>query len=162
MDHPFKVGETYHNRSGRYQVLSIDEPKMRIRYEDGREINLTITIQAQIWENIQLQESTVVKKDTRRKSKKQGQKAPSKASEQEELIAEILEDDKAIFEILTRLVIPPGQLDLYLFFVRNPDDYFTQQEIADAVRGANLEGQRGVFMAFGNRIGRSPYPVSAR
>ena len=156
MDHPFEVGKAYRNRYGRYHVLSIDDPKMRIRYEDGREIKVTIAIQAQILAGIQLQESTAVKKGARRKTKKQGGKAATKASEQEKLIAEILETDDAIFEILTRLVIPPGQLDLYLFFARNPDDYFSQQEIADAVRGSNLEGQRGVFMAFGKRIGRSP------
>ena len=56
MNHPFKVGESYSNRYGRYQVLSIDDPKMRVRYEDGREINLTIAIQTQILEGIQLAE----------------------------------------------------------------------------------------------------------
>ena len=55
MDHPFEVGKTYRNRYGRYQVLSIDGPKMRVRYEDGREINLTIAIQTQILEGIELQ-----------------------------------------------------------------------------------------------------------
>ncbi len=55
MDHTFKVGKSYRNRYGRYQVLSIDEPKMHVRYEDGREINLTIAIQTQILAGIELQ-----------------------------------------------------------------------------------------------------------
>ena len=83
MAHPFEVGKSYRNRYGRYQVLSINEPKMRVRYEDDREINLTIAIQVQIWENIQLQEATAVKKGARRKSKKQGLKATTKASKQD-------------------------------------------------------------------------------
>ena len=53
MAHAFEVGKTYRNRYGRYQVLSIDDPKMRIRYEDGREIKVTIDIQARIWDTIQ-------------------------------------------------------------------------------------------------------------
>ena len=55
MDHPFEVGKQYRNRYGRYQVLSINEPKMRVRYEDGREIKVTIAIQARILEGIQLE-----------------------------------------------------------------------------------------------------------
>ena len=164
MDHPFEVGKTYHNRYGRYQVLSIDDPKMRIRYEDGREIKVTIAIQARILEGIQLEESapTAVSKGGRRKSKSTkggGRKGgPTKADQREKLIAEILENDEAIFEILTRLTIPPGQIDIYRLFLKHPDDDFSQQQIANAVRGSNLEGQRGVFMAFGKRIGNSPDP----
>ncbi len=37
MDHPFEIGKQYRNRNGIYEVLAIEEPKMRIRYEDGRE-----------------------------------------------------------------------------------------------------------------------------
>jgi len=77
---------------------------------------------------------------------------------QEALVAELLGDDEIINEILRRLVIPPGQLDLYRLFFKNPDEFFSMQQIADAVRGGNLEGQQGVFMAFGRRIGASPDP----
>jgi hypothetical protein len=41
-------------------------------------------------------------------------------------------------------------------FVKHPDDFFSQQQIANEVRGENLEGERGVFMAFGRRISASP------
>jgi hypothetical protein len=51
--HPFKVGAQYQNRDGDYHVISIDEPNMVIRYQDGRVIESSIALQARIWENIQ-------------------------------------------------------------------------------------------------------------
>ncbi|MEZ4618726.1 MAG: hypothetical protein R2867_24875 [Caldilineaceae bacterium] len=51
--HPFKVGQQYHNRDGRYQVVSIDEPNMVIRYQNGYTIESTIALQERIWENMQ-------------------------------------------------------------------------------------------------------------
>jgi hypothetical protein len=164
MDHQFEVGKTYRNCYGRYQVLSIDDPKMRVRYEDGREINLTIAIQVQILAGIQDAESaqSAVSKRSRRKSgsstKKGKKRGPTKADQREKLIAEILENDEAIFEILTRLVIPPGQIDTYRFFINHPDDDFSLQQIADAIRGSDRQSLGGVFMAFGRRIGSSPDP----
>lgn len=133
---------------------------MRVRYEDGRETDLTIAAQARIWRNIKLETSRPQNRQSTttrgpKKSKKAAPK-PSKKDKKEGLIVEILEDDKAIFEILTRLVIPPGQIDLYSLFLRYPDEFFSQAQIASHVRGDNLEGQRGVFMAFGRRIAASP------
>jgi len=161
MDHQFEVGKQYRNRYGRYQVLSINGPKMHVRYEDGREIDLTIAIQVQILAGIQDAEAAAPKR-ARRKSgstrKKGGKDGTTKADEREKLIAEILENDEAIFEILTRLVIPPGQINTYRFFLKHPDDFFSQQQIADATRDSNQESLRGVFMAFGRRIGSSPDP----
>ena len=51
--HPFKVGAHYHNRDGNYQVISIDEPNMVIRYQNGRTMESLIALQARIWENMQ-------------------------------------------------------------------------------------------------------------
>jgi hypothetical protein len=51
--HPFKVGKQYRNRDGEYQVISINEPNMVIRYRDGRTVESSIALQARIWENIQ-------------------------------------------------------------------------------------------------------------
>ena len=51
--HPFKVGAQYQNRDGDYHVISIDEPNMVIRYQDGRVIESSIALQARIWENLQ-------------------------------------------------------------------------------------------------------------
>ena len=164
MDHQFEVGKEYRNRYGRYQVLSITGPKMRVRYEDGREINLTIAIQTQILAGIQLaeSESAAVPKRSRRKSrsttKKSKKSGPTKADQREKLVAEILENDETIFEILTRLVIPPGQINTYRFLIKHPDDYFSQQQIAEATRDSDRQSLRGVFMAFGRRIGSSPDP----
>ena len=159
MDHPFEVGKEYRNRSGTYEVLAIDETEMRIRYKDGRETVVWIDNEARVWsmwKNIPAPEPKIVPKSAPRKKSPQAYRSPPKSSKQEKLIAELLQDDEAVLEILRRLVIPPGQIDLYRFLIKNPDDYFSQQEIADAVRGGNLESERGVFMAFGRRIGASP------
>jgi hypothetical protein len=51
--HPFQVGKQYRNRDGAYQVISISEPNMVIRYQDGRTVTSSIALQARIWENIQ-------------------------------------------------------------------------------------------------------------
>jgi hypothetical protein len=51
--HPFTVGKQYRNREGEYQVISINEPNMVLRYLDGRTIESSIALQARIWENIQ-------------------------------------------------------------------------------------------------------------
>jgi hypothetical protein len=48
----FEVNGVYRNRIGQYQVLSLDGPRMRVRYEDGEEAELNVHIQARIWENI--------------------------------------------------------------------------------------------------------------
>ncbi|MBP8003033.1 MAG: hypothetical protein KA314_28040 [Chloroflexi bacterium] len=49
----FEVDGVYHNRKGKYTVLSVDPPKMTVRYEDGTFADLKIDVQARIWENIQ-------------------------------------------------------------------------------------------------------------
>lgn len=51
--HPFKIGKHYRNRDGEYQVISISEPNLVIRYLDGRTVESSIALQARIWENIQ-------------------------------------------------------------------------------------------------------------
>lgn len=48
----FEVNGVYRNRVGQYEVLSINGPKMKVRYEDGTEAELNVNIQARIWENI--------------------------------------------------------------------------------------------------------------
>jgi len=163
MDHPFEVGKAYHNRNGRYEVLAIEEPEMRVRFEDGSETSLNIATQALLWKMWQnapapepAHEPPAVTKKPKPKSKKAGKPKAPVANKQEKLIDELLQDDTAIVEILRRLVIPPGQLDLYRLFIKNPDEWFSMQQIADAVRGGNIASEQGVFMAFGRRIGESP------
>lgn len=48
----FEVDGNYANRKGNYTVLSIDDPMMTVRYEDGTTAELRISIQERIWENI--------------------------------------------------------------------------------------------------------------
>ena len=48
----FEVDGKYANRKGNYTVLSINEPVMTVRYEDGSTADLKINIQERIWENI--------------------------------------------------------------------------------------------------------------
>jgi hypothetical protein len=52
----FEVNQSYANRRGRYTVLSINPPKMTVRFEDGEVADLNIGIQHRIWENIQAEE----------------------------------------------------------------------------------------------------------
>ena len=155
MDHPFEIGKTYRNRKGAYEVLTIEETDMRVRYEDGRQETLFINTQIlawSIWQDMPEPPPPVVKKSARRKGKQPTQKLPSKPSRQEKLIAEILKEDKAIYEILAGRVIPPGQIDLYRLLLQHPDDYFSIQEIADQVRGGDRQSEQSVLRAFGNRI----------
>ena len=52
--HPFRVGETYANRQGNYEVMEIAPPKMTIRYADGVLVTADIVILARIWDNLHL------------------------------------------------------------------------------------------------------------
>jgi hypothetical protein len=159
MDHPFETGKEYRNRRGTYEVLAIEEPKMRVRFDDGSEMNLDIAIQSHIWpvwESMPEREPPVTAGDGPLKSKKRTRARTPVANKQEKLIAEILQDDEAILEILRRLVIPPGQINTYRLLVRSPHDFFTMQEIADKTRGSDRQSLQSVFRAFGNRISNSP------
>ena len=57
MEHPFRVGETYRNRDGSYEVEEIDGRRMVIRYAGGRRLETTVALQARIWENILSEEA---------------------------------------------------------------------------------------------------------
>lgn len=62
----FEVNGTYINRRGKYTVLSMNPPKMRVCYEDGETAELNIAIQARIWENILVeQEAEAAKRNAR-------------------------------------------------------------------------------------------------
>ena len=49
----FEVGQKYENRKGEYEVLSINDKDMRIRWENGEEIETTVTMQRQIIDRMQ-------------------------------------------------------------------------------------------------------------
>ncbi len=58
MEHIFKVGEKYRNRRGEYEVLSIDGPKMTIRYDDGQVFEAKVELQTRFWKIIQAEEAS--------------------------------------------------------------------------------------------------------
>jgi hypothetical protein len=70
MKHPFKIGETYRNELGEYEVISIDESTMLIRYSDGTEQDAEIAFQQRIWERIQDEETMKRQADERRTKSK--------------------------------------------------------------------------------------------
>lgn len=70
MKHPFKVGETYRNELGEYEVVSIDESTMLIRYSGGTEQDAEIAFQQRIWERIQDEESMERQAEERRTKSK--------------------------------------------------------------------------------------------
>jgi hypothetical protein len=55
MTHPFEVGKTYRNRIGEYEVVSLDGPRMVIRYTNGSLLRTRVDLQARIWQNIQME-----------------------------------------------------------------------------------------------------------
>ena len=57
MEHPFQVGKMYRNRTGEYEVVGLDGPRMVIRYTDGSVLRTRVEVQARIWQNIQLEAS---------------------------------------------------------------------------------------------------------
>lgn len=55
MEQPFQIGEIYHNHHGAYEVLHVDEKQgtMLVRYlASGEEAELTVHLQARIWQNM--------------------------------------------------------------------------------------------------------------
>ncbi len=48
----FELNGVYRNRIGEYTVLTLNGPRMTVRYADGAEAELNVNIQARIWENI--------------------------------------------------------------------------------------------------------------
>ena len=65
----FEVNGAYANRNGKYTVLSINGPKMRVRYEDGSEADLNMRVQERIWENIIAEQEEKDAKEAIRRAK---------------------------------------------------------------------------------------------
>ena len=51
----FEVNGVYANRIGKYTVIDLNPPKMTVRYEDGSEAELRMSLQERIWENIEVE-----------------------------------------------------------------------------------------------------------
>lgn len=73
MEHSFEVGGYYRNRQAEYEVLSIAEPNMTVRFADGRTLTAKIDIFKTIWENLQAEAAASRVPDDDRKP---GTKAP--------------------------------------------------------------------------------------
>lgn len=140
MDHSFEVGKEYRNRNGSYTVLTIEEPKMAIRYEDGHEEVATITIQERIWQAMQDEAQGPARKSATRK--KRHRRPPRHVTESAK---------EKIKIVMTYKSIPPGQMRLYkaLWDVENRG--LTFAELAEATH-CNLDETRGTLGALGNRV----------
>lgn len=68
----FEVNGTYINRRGKYTVLSLNPPKMQVRYEDGEAAELKIAIQARIWENILVEQEAAAARRSARSAQAAG------------------------------------------------------------------------------------------
>lgn len=66
----FEVNGTYANRKGNYTVLSIDQPIMKVRYEDGTTAELRMDIQYRIWENILAEREAHDRRQAKRSKRK--------------------------------------------------------------------------------------------
>jgi hypothetical protein len=65
----FEVNGNYANRKGEYTVLALEPPMMRVRYSDGEEAELKISVQERIWQNIATEyEARAASKSARRRS----------------------------------------------------------------------------------------------
>jgi hypothetical protein len=65
----FEVNGVYANRNGKYTVLSVNGPKMRVRYENGNEAELNMRVQSRIWENIVAEQEEKDAKEAIRRAK---------------------------------------------------------------------------------------------
>lgn len=63
----FEVNGTYANRKGSYTVVSISGSKMTVRYEDGSEATLSMSIQERIWENVVAERLAAAVKATKKR-----------------------------------------------------------------------------------------------
>lgn len=65
----FEVNGKYANRKGEYTVIKLNPPMMTVRFEDGEESELRISVQERIWQNIAVEyEARAASKSARRRS----------------------------------------------------------------------------------------------
>lgn len=86
----FEIDGLYANRFGSYRVIEIDGPKMTVEYEDGTMVELKISIQSRIWENIIAEEEANKSRSAKRRRRSPGKTTqhyvvPISTAEAEEL-----------------------------------------------------------------------------
>ena len=95
----FEVDGRYANRKGYYTVLSINPPKMTVRFDDGTIADLRLNIQERIWENLQAEMAKATSASARRGSHPAGTRFYIKS------IPSIQEDDMDLPNIKDYLVV---------------------------------------------------------
>ena len=73
----FEVSQKYENMKGVYEVLAIDGDVMRIRWQDGKEVTTTVTLQSQIIKRMQQEDKELKGKLLKDKELKKA-KGPTK------------------------------------------------------------------------------------
>ena len=58
----FSIGQQYENRKGAYEVLKIEGDCMRIRWENGEEVDTTLTMQSHIMRRMQYESEQIAQK----------------------------------------------------------------------------------------------------
>lgn len=140
MDQLFEVGEVYRNRNGFYEVLSIAEPHMRIRYEDGREQEVTIDTQRRIWES--MIDEDLVAEETAAGSREKRQRPERHAS----AVAR-----ERVRQVMTHIPIPAGQMRFYKALWDSGNNGLSFAELAAVTRCSTKEA-RSTLGALGNRV----------
>lgn len=65
----FQVNQQYANRNGRYTVLAVNGDKIHVRYDDGKEAHLKISIQARIWNNMTIEQQVTASRRNKQQDK---------------------------------------------------------------------------------------------
>ena len=68
----FEVGGKYENMKGTYEVLSINDDTMQIRWETGEEVETDINFQRRIIERMEFEQQQLVEKKTKKAKKADG------------------------------------------------------------------------------------------
>lgn len=114
----FEVGGEYANRIGKYTVLKIDDPKMTVRYEDGTEAELKMSIQGRIWENILAEEEARTSRSARAANRGKGSSTqffikPVSMLEAEGLALPGLKEQVSAVEVAARNFRPGDRIIYY-------------------------------------------------
>lgn len=70
----FKIGEKYENRKGPFEVVTVKGNEMRIRWENGEEVETTRTLQTQIIRHMELECELELAKKSKKKPKRKTKK----------------------------------------------------------------------------------------
>lgn len=134
----FKIGERYRNRKGWYEVLDIEDDKIKVCYEiDGDETVLSIEIQKRIISNISQEEESVIlnedgkEKDVNRVTRANVTKTPIKDFLKNKISDEMIRYLSNFPPFISRQVYK----DKRLLNEVQKDFYSTVKKLADEISG---------------------------